>query len=1177
MYKQHGQFHFSPSDLTRYMESPFASWMDRFSIEHPDQAPDKDPADALMSSLAQKGYEHEDALEEAFIEQGLNVVKIEGESSDEKHANTLAAMRQGADVIVQARLELPPFGGYADFLVKVRHEAESSSPSKNKSSLGDWHYEVWDTKLANKLKPTFVIQLCCYAQMLESIQGCLPEFITVALGNGENERLRTSDYFYYYQTLKASFLHDHSNYSSDNRPDPADSKNWADWSKYAESLMIEKDHLFQVVTITKGQIKKLNQVGINTMQELATTDIEYVPGINTIVLEKLKAQAKIQKQSAGNAIPRFEIITPAHNEKSGLALLPPHSPLDVFFDIEGYPLDEGGLEYLWGNTYFDEEGNRQFKDFWAHNPEQEKQCFQDFIQWIYQRWQQDPKMHIYHYANYEIAACRKLMGRYGVCEYEVDQLLRNEVFVDLYKIVKGGVLLGEPRYSIKNVEHLYRGKRETEVGNGGDSVVVYEQWRELHSRGEQGDTWETSKILNDIRDYNIDDCDSTQELVDWLRQQQAEHGIAYLGKTPSYKDTGTEPDVKEEVTERTQLRDRLLERVLSELESDPRKAALTKNLAWVLEFHRREAKPIFWRLFERLGLSHIELMDDLDCLACCERTEREPFKPTPRARNLAYEYRFDPTQEFKGAQKQFYLLGVETDDGNTAKVTFVREESDLENGLVVLQSKEEPPAVISLVPDEYVNPNPIPQAIDQSVSEYESGQLSSGQSAIIDFLTRSKPRIKGHAEGPIAPSHDPGERLQQIIHAISNLDCSYLTIQGPPGAGKSYTGKHVIAELMKFGAKVGIASNSHKAINNLLLSTAKYCKEEGISATFGCTKDNEPELADYDVAILKNNELVNHIQPACVVGTTAWGFAREDLANEFDYLFVDEAGQVAVANLIAMSRSATNLILMGDQMQLGQPSQGTHPADSGLSVLDYLLHETPTIPDDMGVFLGTTYRMHSKVNQFISEHIYEGKLESHPSNDERIIEVPSGYEGPLKIDAGVLFVPVEHEGNTQASDEEVAVIRELANSLIGRTFFTGKEHTGKSSPGAAPADPSARGISASMHVTRPIDWNDILFVAPYNHQVSKLRAELGEQAKVGSVDKFQGQEAPIVFLSMCASDASESPRGLDFLFDKHRINVAISRAQSLAVVVGNPNIGKTPVSRVDQLKLVNLFNAVTKS
>jgi uncharacterized protein len=393
---------------------------------------------------------------------------------------------------------------------------------------------------------------------------------------------------------------------------------------------------------------------------------------------------------------------------------------------------------------------------------------------------------------------------------------------------------------------------------------------------------------------------------------------------------------------------------------------------------------------------------------------------------LAYEYRFDPTQEIKGLHKQFYLLGVETEDGRPAKVTSIQTDSDLESGHIVLQSKEEPPPIISLIPDEYVNPNPIPQAIDQIVKEYASGDLTEGQSAIIDFLTRSKPRIIGHGGGPIAPSLVPEERLRQIIKAISNLDNSYLAIQGPPGSGKSYTGKHVIAELMKTGAKVGIASNSHKAINNLLLSTAKYCIEQGITATFGCTKDTEPELTTLDVSILKNNELVNHIQPSCVIGTTAWGFARDDMADQLDYLFVDEAGQVAVANLIAMSRSANNLILMGDQMQLGQPSQGTHPADSGLSVLDYLLHETPTIPEDMGVFLGTTYRMHSKVNRFISEHIYDGKLKSHPDNDKRIINVPSDYKGLLTLDAGVLFVPVEHAGNTQASDEEVMAIKALA-------------------------------------------------------------------------------------------------------------------------------------------------------
>ena len=264
-----------------------------------------------------------------------------------------------------------------------------------------------------------------------------------------------------------------------------------------------------------------------------------------------------------------------------------------------------------------------------------------------------------------------------------------------------------------------------------------------------------------------------------------------------------------------------------------------------------------------------------------------------------------------------------------------------------------------------------------------------------------------------------------------------------------------------------------------------------------------------------------------------------------------------MANLIAMSGAAKNLVLMGDQMQLGQPSQGTHPAESGLSVLDYLLHETSTIPDDMGIFLGTTYRMHSRINHFISGHMYEGKLRAHPGNDQRIIEVPKAYsaktpEGPLNQDAGLVFVPVQHEGNTQASPEEVDVIQHLAQELLGRSFHTGDE----------------------QNTIRPITWKDMLFVAPYNHQVRKLKDRLGDAAKVGSVDKFQGQEAPIVVLSLCASDPSESPRGLDFLLDRNRLNVAISRAQTLAIVVANPKIGLTPAVSIEQMKLLNMFNGI---
>ena len=1128
-----GKYFFSPSDLTCFMDSPFASWMDRCAMESPSIAPKKDPEDALKSVLQAKGFTHEDEQESNFRDQELSVFRVESTNSKEQVELTLSAMKNGVDVIAQARLENNQFLGFADFLIKVA----------GSSKLGDYHYEVWDTKLASKVKPTFAIQLCCYSEMLEAIQGVFPQNITVLLGTNEKVSLRTSDYFHYYLELKKSFLSTHIQFNSNNMPDPAESKSWGNWSAFAKQLLIEKDHLLQVANILRGQIKKLNQADIRTMKQLADTNMENIKGINPLVFQRLKAQASIQIASAGKSTPKFKIIKPDDGERSGLALLPPQSQLDVFFDIEGDPFDEGGLEYLWGNTYLNDQGERSFKDFWAHNRDQEKKAFEQFIHWVYERWQRDPSMHIYHYASYEITACRKLMGRYGVCEFEVDQLLRNEVFVDLYKLVKGCLILGEPKYSIKNVEHLYRGKRETAVAGGDASIAVYENWRELNAIGDQGDTWQTSNILKDIRDYNIDDCDSTLELADWLRHQQKKYDISYLGKTEV-----VEPEVKEEATELTQLRDRLLEKALEYSTSDPKKEALFSNLAWILEFHRREAKPVFWRLFERLGLSHVELLDDLNCLACCERTRRDAFKPTPRSRNLAYEFQFDPAQEFKGASNSFYLLGLEDENGKYLKANYLEEFSDLPNGLIVLQMKQESSDLITIVSDEHVNANPIPHSIYQVVEGYESGQLE--RCAIIDFLNRSKPVIKNYKDDPIASSNDPNQRLQQVINSVKNLDNSYLTIQGPPGSGKSHTGKHIIAELVKTGAKIGVSSNSHKAINNLLLSTAKFCREEGINATFACTKETEPELIDAGVSILNNNNLANHVEPGCVLGTTAWGFSRDDMSEQLDYLFVDEAGQVSIANLVAMSRSSKNLVLMGDQMQLGQPSQGTHPAESGLSILDYLLHDTPTISNDMGVFLGTTYRMHSAVNQFISTHIYDGKLESHPDNDKRTIKVPNDYKGILNKEAGIIFSAVCHEGNTQASDEEVAEIETMVNQLLGRTFT---ELSDKS---------------------RPVTLDDMLFVAPYNHQVSKLKQVFGSQAKVGSVDKFQGQEAPIVFLSMCASDASESPRGLDFLFDKHRINVAISRAQSLAIIVGNPRMVSTPVNRVDQLKTINLFNAL---
>ena len=327
---------------------------------------------------------------------------------------------------------------------------------------------------------------------------------------------------------------------------------------------------------------------------------------------------------------------------------------------------------------------------------------------------------------------------------------------------------------------------------------------------------------------------------------------------------------------------------------------------------------------------------------------------------------------------------------------------------------------------------------------------------------------------------------------------------------------------------------------------ASYVEDENIDCNI-VKAGGDKEDAFFERDNVKYVKAVKDFVPqnACCFGGTAWAFSNEHVKDTFDYLFIDEAGQVSVANMIGMSQSCSNIILMGDQMQLGQPIQGTHPGESGMSILDYLLEDHATIPSDIGVFLPKTFRMHPQVCELISRQVYEGKLSSDACTHKHIVQTA----GPLITQqSGVCFVSVAHEGNTQGSPEEVTHIKAIANELIGSPYWP---------------DPDG--------VERNIAWDDILFVAPYNYQVNLLRAALGEDAKIGSIDKFQGQEAPIVILSMCASDAADSPRGIDFLFSKNRLNVAISRAQALAIVVGNRKLAQTRVNSLKQMEQINFF------
>ena len=498
-----------------------------------------------------------------------------------------------------------------------------------------------------------------------------------------------------------------------------------------------------------------------------------------------------------------------------------------------------------------------------------------------------------------------------------------------------------------------------------------------------------------------------------------------------------EDEVKEgeEETEATQLRDKLLNKAMAE--EDEIKQAVLKNLAWLLEFHKRENKPTWWKLYDRLSLTEIDLHEDMECLVGLTRTTREPFLHKPRVRNQTYEYSFDKNQPFKGNSNSFYVLGEERLKLKT--ISF-----DPDEGLICLQSKAAPPDRISLVPDQFISPAPIPNAIQDTIETNLNNDFE--PSAITDFLYRKTPRFLNGPKNPILePNLSAVDFIQSIILAANELDNSYLCIQGPPGAGKTFTARKVIGDLIAKGKRIGISSNSHKAIINLMDGVADHLTENQITGNLikiG-SNDEDPIFNKKNVVHRRDAKACGdelNASPLCV-GGTAWLFCNSALTEEegikkLDYLFIDEAGQVSVANLVGMSRIAKNIILMGDQMQLGQPTQGSHPDESGQSILDYLLQDQATISPEMGIFLPKTYRMHPDVCSIISNQVYDSRLVSAEETSKHIISIPPDI---IPIKHGIHFIPVLHEGNTQASEEEVEVIKNLAEKLINVPYWPHKK------------------------------------------------------------------------------------------------------------------------------------------
>jgi hypothetical protein len=915
-------------------------------------------------------------------------------------------------------------------------------------------------------------------------------------------------------------------------PVPCEKCDLCKWSGLCQDTRQKDDHLCQVANISRLQTKKLQLAGVATLAALATLPAEArIAKMSSETLHKLHRQARLQLRARQSGENQLELLPQAVDALRGLTRLSRPDPGDLFFDMEGNPLEDGGLEYLFG-LYFLQDGKPQFKVFWAHSRAEEKRAFEAFMDFVTAWLRRHPAAHIHHYAHYEQTALKRLMSLHGSREAEVDNLLRAGKLVDLYKVVREGIRVSEPRYSIKNIEHFYLDARCGGVQSAGASIVYYERWKDT------GDL----QLLKDIEDYNFDDVRSTYELRQWLLS------LRPAGLPWANDGCAGSASVTPEVGELTAEEERLIpyrERLTDPLPED-RKLWGTREhldeLAYqLLDFHRRAAKPEWWAMFSRMEMTADELLDDGECLAGLTPDPAHP--PRQEKRSRVHTYLF-PEQ------------GSKLKTGDSAAITQtadpVRELTvDDENRRVSFKralGKEKLPKDLCLGPGMPVSAKVLTDAIFRFSDSLLEG--NGRYPAIEAVLSQSLPKIRGKKAGsPVVPATQA--TLAQIVKAIANLQESYLFVQGPPGAGKTYTGSHVIVALLQQGCRVGVSSNSHKAINNLLHGIVKVANEKGylFRGAKKSTHGKSDSLFDGDLIddVFTNKEIwesVGHEVSYRLIAGTAWLFADPQMDQQLDYLFVDEAGQVALANLVAMGTSARNIILLGDQMQLGQPIQGVHPGRSGESSLEYLLNGRATIAPERGIFLATTWRMHPDVCRFISDAVYDGRLQPEPNNSRQTLLLADDAH-PALIPTGIRYLPIEHDACSQRSHEEANLVSELVASLLQQRYRDkqGQEH--------------------------PLTLNDILIVAPYNMQVNLLKQVLPAAARVGTVDKFQGQEAEAVIVSMATSSGDYLPRYLEFLYSKNRLNVAISRARCLAIFIANPALMAIRCSTPEEMALVN--------
>jgi uncharacterized protein len=1134
----------SATDLVGFLECDHLVTLEQLRAAGKIEKPIRD--DPELDLIRRRGFDHEQAYLGRLRDEGRTVYEVERRDArtlDELRAaqdETVAAMRRGEEVIFQATFFDGRWRGHADFLTR-----RDDRPS----DLGTWSYDVADTKLARRVKAAAIVQMCVYADLLERIQGIPPETISVVTGDGVANPHRLADYAAYFRAAKARFETRVFDTAPEGAPatypEPVDHCRVCSWWQLCMDRRRADDHLSLVAGASRVQRRRLVAAGVTTLEALGELPpSEAVRDIDGRILERLRRQAALQLEHRRSGEHRYELIPPAPNEAGkGLAALPAPSALDVFWDIEADPWAQtDGLEYLFGWTERAPDGEIRYHADWAHDRASEKALLEGFVDTVMERLARDPGMHVYHYGGYESGALKRLMQRHATREDEVDVLLRGRVLVNLYDhVVRQGIRASVESYSIKKLETFYMPQREGGITQAGFSVVEYERWMET------GDP----AILDAIAAYNRDDCVSNLLLRDWLEDRRVEAAPLFPdGVVPRPAPADGEPpeDLATAQAETRAREDALRAGLpLDRLDRNDDEAAQWL-LAAILDWHRREAKPQWWDHFRLVEASLEELVRDGSALG--DLTFVEDLGAIAKSR--LQRYRFDPAQESRiGEGKTVISLAPDPLGAGWLQSSAQVVASDPLAGTIDLKRNPANPHPIALIPGKPYGTEPMRSALGRLADDVIARGIGARDGrfrAARDLLLRRPPRLRGaETDGPL---RRPAESALAAGRRLGiYLDGTVLPVQGPPGTGKTHTGARMILDLIQSGRKVGVTAQSHRVIGNLLEAVARATRAEGIPIRIGQRTDDPEDVVDDRIERIGNTEAaIAGIRDGTwdVVGGTSWLWARDDAEDLVDVLFVDEAGQLSLATACSVSGAADSLVLLGDPNQLPQVSQGTHPEGAAASALEHLVGDARTIPEDRGLLLGTTYRLHPDVNAFISDAFYEGRLATDPANG-----IQDVADGEPVGGTGVRFVPIAHEGSGNRSRDEAAWITAAIRALVGRRWV---DRDG---------------------VVRPLEVTDVLVVAPYNAQVAEIartvERELGARPNVGTVDKFQGREAPIAIYSMTTSTPEDAPRDLDFLYSGNRLNVALSRARGLAVLVASPTLLRVACHSPEEMRLVNAF------